>query len=255
MGGPHAGEKVRRTGRGRRSSIDMLPPSCEEDILWVKAELDARQTPQTDILDAFNVRLAEKGEGPISKGAFSRYSVNAATLRREMEMERELNQLAYELLPDIGESDPLVVARETLKLRLSALSADRNADPKAVSTLTLAIGRLNRTLLDDKAEARRQAEEDRKASDRKREADKLAEIEEQRKVSAMAESVATIAQEAGPSGDRIAAIRRGVPGPAAAPYTHLRAHETKAKLVCRLLLETNNTTCWPFTTASSRYAP
>jgi len=64
-------------------------------------------------------------------------------------------------------------------------------------------------LLDDKAEARRRAEENRKASDqREREADKLAEIEAATKVGAMAESVATIAPEAGLAGDRIAAIRR-----------------------------------------------
>lgn len=219
MGSPPIGNQTlrsdRRVGRGRLSSIEMLSRECEEDILWVKIELDARQKPQTEILDEFNARIAAKGESPISKGAFSRYSVNAATLRREMEMERELNRLAYELLPDTGESDPLVVARETLKLRLSALSADRNADPKAVSTLTLAIGRLNRTLLDDKAEARREDEYNRKADERQREADKAAAEEEQRKVNAMAESVATIAQEAGLSPDRIAAIRRGVLGLAA----------------------------------------
>jgi len=66
--------------------VDCRRSTCcrpsEEDILWVKAELDARRTPTNP--DAFNVRLAEKGKGPISKGAFSRSTIlNAATLHRE----------------------------------------------------------------------------------------------------------------------------------------------------------------------------
>jgi len=198
-------------------SIDMLPPSCEEDILWVKAELDARQTPQTDILDAFNVRLAEKGEGPISKGAFSRYSVNAATLRREMEMERELNQLAYELLPDIGESDPAGrCARNAQAAPVSPVPADRNADPESGQHVD-AGDRPARPAPCSMTRPRRAARPRKTARPAIASVRPTSppEIEEQRKVSAMAESVATIAQEAGLSGDRIAAIRRGVLGLAA----------------------------------------
>src|SRR5660397_297794 len=45
------------------------------------------------------------------------------------------------------------------------------------------------------------------------------------------------AVEPGPPGERRCGFLVGTAGPAPVSYTHLRAHETKAKLVCRLLLE------------------
>ncbi len=40
----------RREGRGRLSSIEMLPEECDEDIAWAIAELRERKMPQSEIL-------------------------------------------------------------------------------------------------------------------------------------------------------------------------------------------------------------
>jgi hypothetical protein len=69
---------AKRSGRGKLSSIEILPEVCDEDIAWVNAELKERRIPQTEILREFNARIADHGCKPISKGAFSRYSVRKA---------------------------------------------------------------------------------------------------------------------------------------------------------------------------------
>lgn len=72
-------------GRGRLSSIDLLPPECDLDIVWADEALRERKLPQTAILAEFNERLADKGLTPISKGAWSRYSVRKAKTWRRLD--------------------------------------------------------------------------------------------------------------------------------------------------------------------------
>ena len=61
-----------RPGRGRLSSLDLLPVDAEADVIWAMGELRARKRLQIDILDSFNLRLTTKGLGPISASAFGR---------------------------------------------------------------------------------------------------------------------------------------------------------------------------------------
>ena len=70
-----AAEQDRREGRGRLSSIDLLPEEAEEDVVWALEQLRARNLPQTVILAEFNERLADKGIEAISKSSWSRYAV------------------------------------------------------------------------------------------------------------------------------------------------------------------------------------
>lgn len=204
--------RQRRKGRGTLSSIDLLPDECEEDIVWVKRELARRQLTQTEILDEFNVRLSAKGHGPISKGAFSRYSVNAALLRREAVVGTDLSDLAYEILPKEGEDDPALVVRELLKLRLLTLMSDQDSDPKAISALSLAMTRVNRLMIDTKSELRRDEADQRDTEERERKALAEAERQTRERVASAAENATQIATEAGLSAERVAAIRRGVLG-------------------------------------------
>jgi len=195
------------------SSIDRLPDDCEEDIVWVKRELDGRQLTQSEILEEFNRRLADKGQGPISKGAFSRYSVNAAVLRREAEtVTRPLVDLAYELFPEGVGGDPAIAAREALKMRFVMLSADRDADPKQLAALSLALTRINRVIIETKADKRDDEAEARDAEERDRKAQQDAEEQARKQVAETAETAAKIATEAGLSAERVAAIRKGVLG-------------------------------------------
>ena len=215
MAGPAGsnGARKRRRGRGMPSSIDRLPDDCEEDIVWVKRELNGRQRTQTEILDEFNSRLASKGHNPISKGAFSRYSINAAALRRENELvQRPFLDLVYELFPEGVGGDAAIAAREALKVRFAMLSADQDTDPKQLASLSLALTRINRVIIDTKADKREDEAEERNAEERNRKAERDAEEAARAKVAETADTAAKIASEAGLSAERVAAIRKGVLG-------------------------------------------
>ncbi|MEA3264143.1 MAG: phage protein Gp27 family protein [Pseudomonadota bacterium] len=75
---------ARRTGRGVLSSIERLPAEFDQEVAWVNAELAERRMTQAEILRQFNERLQGKGMAPISKGAFSRYSVRTAQQRQKI---------------------------------------------------------------------------------------------------------------------------------------------------------------------------
>src|SRR3546814_13583166 len=65
-------------GRGRLSSIDLLPEEAEPDIVWASEQLRLREKPAKMILAEFNARLADRGIASISKSAWGRYSVRQA---------------------------------------------------------------------------------------------------------------------------------------------------------------------------------
>src|SRR3546814_19476969 len=70
-------------GRGRLSSIDLLPEEAEPDIVWASEQLRLRETPAKMILAEFNARLADRCIASISTSAWGRYSVrNAIPFRK-----------------------------------------------------------------------------------------------------------------------------------------------------------------------------
>ena len=52
-------------GRGRLSSIELLPDEAEPDIVWANEQLRERTMPANAILTEFNKRLADRGIGSI----------------------------------------------------------------------------------------------------------------------------------------------------------------------------------------------
>jgi len=66
-----------REGRGRLSSLDLLPEEAQDDLLWALAQLNARIRTQVDILEELNRRLIDKGLSDylISPSAFNRKAV------------------------------------------------------------------------------------------------------------------------------------------------------------------------------------
>lgn len=75
-------------GRGRLSSLDLVPEHAQDDIVWALGELNQRTRTQADILFELNDRLAVKGVEPISKSAFSRKAVRLAAASRRLEEAR-----------------------------------------------------------------------------------------------------------------------------------------------------------------------
>ena len=55
----------KREGRGRLSSIELLPAEADEAVAWAAAELIDRTRTADDIHAEFNGKLAAIGLGPI----------------------------------------------------------------------------------------------------------------------------------------------------------------------------------------------
>ena len=81
---PDNARSTRRSGRGRLSSVELLPETCRADVDQANAALRQRRLTQTEILRRLNESLAAKGVKPISNGAFSRYSVRMETSSRKV---------------------------------------------------------------------------------------------------------------------------------------------------------------------------
>lgn len=127
-------------GRGRLSSIDLLPEDAEADLAWAMGELNARKRTQSDILAELNGRLADKGLPLISKSAFNRRSIRIAAAAKKIAERRALFEgIAPQFTPDkIAEAD--IVIGELIKTLITEL-LDREAnefDPKGAMELSRA---------------------------------------------------------------------------------------------------------------------
>jgi hypothetical protein len=101
--------------RRRLSSLDLLPPEAEEDVLWAYEELRAKKRLQDDILTEFNTRLKLLGLQPISRSAFSRASLRLMRMASRLDETREIASVLSEKLgKDAGEEVTLMVS-ETIK--------------------------------------------------------------------------------------------------------------------------------------------
>lgn len=128
-----------RKGRGRLSSIDLLPEEAEPDVVWAAEELRQGKRLQIDILAEFNARLADRAIGPVSKSAFGRYSVRKAEQWREMD---EIRRISAELTSSLGTggSDELTLAVAAMvKKAAYKMLEGGKLDPKSVMELARAV--------------------------------------------------------------------------------------------------------------------
>jgi hypothetical protein len=113
-----------RQGRGRLSSIDLLPDEALTDIQWAMEELKNRDRLQKDIHEEFNSRLADRGIAPISKSAFNRHSIKLAGIARRIEETREITAVLTEKL-EPGDTDNLtIMVAETIKTLVFEMLTD-----------------------------------------------------------------------------------------------------------------------------------
>jgi len=177
-------------GRGRLSSIDLLPEEADEDIRWALEQLRECKLPQNTILIEFNERLADKGIDPISKSAWGRYSVRKAKQFRRLD---DVQRISSELVGSLGteHSDEVTIAvAEMVKMAaFHALEGD-DAKPKDILELSRA--------LQAAVSAQRGSAEYRKQLEQR-----IAQ-----EVARAADVAETIAAEAGLGPDRIAQMRR-----------------------------------------------
>lgn len=129
----------RREGRGRLSSIDLLPEEAEPEIIWALDQLRDRKMPQKMILKEFNARLADRAIAGISKSAWNRYAVRKAIQFRRLDEARRMSaELVTNLGPE-GADDVTVAVAEMLKLAILELLEDGDMKPKGVMELSRAL--------------------------------------------------------------------------------------------------------------------
>jgi hypothetical protein len=184
----------RREGRGRLSSIDLLPEEAEEDVVWALEQLRERKLPQNVILDEFNARLIEKDLEPVSRSAFNRYAVRKAIMFRKID---DVQRISGELVASLGTEGPdqvTVTVAEMVKVMAFQLLEDGDVGSKELKELSEAVR--------NAVSAQRGSEEYRQKLERRYSA----------KLEAAAAKAEQMAKEAGLGADRIAAIRKGVLG-------------------------------------------
>lgn len=126
-------------GRGRLSSIDMLPEEAEPDIVWALEELRERKMPAKMILVEFNKRLADRGIPAISKSAWNRYSVRKAIQFRKLD---EVQRISSELVNSLGAEGPdqvTVAVAEMVKLAAFELLEEGELGTKGIMELSRAL--------------------------------------------------------------------------------------------------------------------
>lgn len=196
------GAQDRRAGRGRLSTIDLLPDGAEEDIVWALEQLRARAIPQNLILDQFNSRLASRGMAAVSKSAFSRWSVRKAIQFRRLD---EVRAITNDLVASLGTNDAddvTIAIGEILKASVferveRAGQDDEGLKGKEIKELSTA---LNHIVAAQKGSAAyRKTLEDRVNAQIEKAAQKVGEAEQ-------------VMREAGLSADQVAQIRRDVLG-------------------------------------------
>lgn len=137
-------------GRGRLSSIDLLPPECDGIIAWAAGELANRERTQLDIYAEFVNRceaLIAEHRGDLefripAFSSFNRYAFRQARLTRRLDQTRQI-VAALASRHDPADADNLtIMAAETVKslvLHLLADADEDSSDPKGVMQLATAL--------------------------------------------------------------------------------------------------------------------
>lgn len=152
-------------GRGRLSSLDLLPEEAQDDLIWACQQLAERQRTQADILFEFNDRLAVKGIEPVSKSAFNRKAIRiAAATRRQRETREIFSALSGDIDPARIDEHSIVLG-EFLKTLIFELLQPGSAEHDADSAMKLSRG-FKEIMVGQKISADRRAAEEKRATEK-----------------------------------------------------------------------------------------
>ena len=187
----------RRAGRGRLSSIDLLPEECRPDVAWANQELARNERPAQDIWTELNERLAAHGHS-VSRSAFGRHSVRLAdTTARLAETDRIVQAMGERMAGRSSDDLTIMVGElgKTLVFEILQGAGAGGVSPKGAMELAAALKSFNAA---QATSSKRRAELEREAEAR---------IEE-----AVEEVIEKVAAEPGLSADAVDQIRRDVLG-------------------------------------------
>lgn len=134
-------------GRGRLSSIELLPPECDGLIAWASQELTGRERTQTEIYAEFVQKcdaLMDEYGGEVefavpSFSAFNRYAFKLATMTRRLEETREIASTMAERFDAQGSDNLTLIAAEAIKtLVFELLTATGEAGMASKDAMQLA---------------------------------------------------------------------------------------------------------------------
>lgn len=120
-------------GRGRLSTIDLLP---EEAWPHVRAALDAlakNRRTQDQIRDELNTNLLALGLDPVSRSAFNRRALALAKIGADIARTREMAAVFAEKLNDMPEGDVGMLINEMVKTLLYDLTEKASVEGIEVS--------------------------------------------------------------------------------------------------------------------------
>ncbi len=154
-------DRKKRQGRGRLSTIDLLP----EDIrLRLNAALREKRLTQQQILDAINPLLEERGAKQISKSSLNRYSMQ---IEERGAMMREAREAANALVGGLGEQKGTDLGRavtemvKTLTFDLVAGGGELDVDTlNKVALVAQRIERASKISIEREAAIKKQAQEE-----------------------------------------------------------------------------------------------
>lgn len=122
-----------RVRRGRLSSIDLLPEAADPLVAAAMRDLQARDKPQNIILEELNSALADLGVASISKSAFNRKAIWAASAGRRLAEAREIAAVVGERLGKLPEGDVGLLLNETLKTLILDVLTDASLSGESAS--------------------------------------------------------------------------------------------------------------------------
>ncbi len=126
-------------GRGRLSSIDLLPDEAAEDVTWAVSQLALRKETQEEIREQLNERLEAKGIEGISRSAFNRKAIRMAAVQRRLSESRALFEGIAPQFTAEAVDDSNIILGELIKTLIQELLVDDAVrDPKGTMELARA---------------------------------------------------------------------------------------------------------------------
>lgn len=125
-------------GRGRLSSIDLLPAEAEEDKIWALGELAKPDRKQADILFELNERLEAKGIDGISSSAFNRKAMRVAVATRRMREGRALFEGISSQFTAENVDEQTIVLGEFIKTLIIEILVDREGATTPTDAMEIA---------------------------------------------------------------------------------------------------------------------
>ena len=135
-------DRERRAGRGRLSSLDLLPEEAQEAVTWARVELAKRDRTQAEILSDFNGRLVDKGIETVSKSAFNRASIKLAAMNTRLSEARAIFEGVAPQFTAEKVDEQTVVLGEFIKLLIFDLVQEDGASIGTKGAMELASAHL-----------------------------------------------------------------------------------------------------------------